>query len=218
MPRNLGSLVRLFAAQVDESVQLVRAAETIRHAVPHGSHARRGFSFRQIEAVYELAYLRVIAAWEVFLEESFLRLMCGYLSGGTTHAIQGIPVRTIEDARIRLLGGQRYKLWHDPVIVSARVPKFFVIVPGVSIPHDGVIASAVTLIKDYGEIRHHIAHLTNDTCSNYHAATMRLTGARYGRRAGRFLRTEYIDPVTGLRSRWLDRISDDLKSLATQFL
>ncbi len=218
MARSLIPLVRVLQAQIDEAVKLVRAAESIRNAVPAASHARKGFSFRQIEAMYELAYLRIFAAWEVFLEESFLRLMCGFESGGSTHPTTAPGPRTIHDARLALLAGRRFKPWHDPAVVVARTGMFFLAVPGVDVPHDGVVSSALVLIKDFSDIRHHIAHLTDDTCMKYHAATMRLCGARFGRRAGRFLRSEHIDVATGLRSRWLDRICIDLKALASQFI
>ena len=218
MARDLRPLVRLLAAQIDEAANLVRAAEAIRNAVPIDSHARRGFNFRQIEAMYELAYLRIFAAWEVFLEESFLRLMCGFVSAGHSHPTKAPGPRTIEDARLAVLGGRRFKPWHDPTVVVDRAAKFFSSVPGVDVPHHSVVSSALALIKDFSEIRHHIAHLTDDTRTKYQAATMRLCGARFGRRAGRFLRSEHIDATTGLRSRWLDRICVDLKALASQFI
>jgi hypothetical protein len=216
--RDLRPLVRVLEAQIDEAASLVRAAEAIRNAVPVGSHARRGFNFRQLEAMYELAYLRIFSAWEVFLEESFLRLMCGFEGAGHIHPTKAPAPRTIRDARLAVLGGRRFKPWHDPTIVVDRTAKFFSPVVGADVPHSSVISSALVLIKDLSEIRHHIAHLTNDTCAQYHAATMRLCGARFGRRAGRFLRSEHVDPATGLRSRWLDRICTDFKALASQFI
>lgn len=218
MARDLRPLVRALEAQIDEAAKLVHAAETIRNAVPVASRARRGFSFRQIEAMYELAYLRIFAAWEVFLEESFLRLMCGFVGGGHIHPTIAPAPKTIQHARIALLGGRRFKPWHDPMVVVNRTQAFFSPVPGVDVPHDSVVSSALVLLKDYSDVRHHIAHLTDDTCTKYHAATMRLCGARFGRRAGRFLRSEHIDAATAIRSRWLDRISIDLKALASQFV
>lgn len=218
MARNLRPLVRVLEAQIDEATSLVRAAEAVRNAVPVDSHARRGFNFRQIEAMYELAYLRIFAAWEVFLEESFLRLMCGFEGAGHTHSTKTPAPRSINDARMAVLAGRRFKPWHDPAVVIDRTALFFSPVPGVDVPHASIISSALVLIKDFSEIRHHIAHLTDDTCKQYHAATMRLCGARFGRRAGRFLRSEYVDAGTGLRSRWLDRICLDLKALASQFI
>ena len=218
MVRDLRALVRVLEAQIDEAVQLVRAAELVRTAVPVHSHARRGFSFRQIEAMYELAYLRVFASWEVFLEESFLRLMCGYQSAGVCHQTSAPAPRRIEDARVAVLGGRSFKPWHDPTIIVNRTAVFFVATALPQVPHHVVVGSALVLIKDFSAIRHHVAHLTDDTCVKYHAATMRLCGARFGRRAGRFLRSEHVDAVSGLHSRWLDRICVDLKALASQFL
>lgn len=168
--------------------------------------------------MYELAYLRIFAAWEVFLEESFLRLMCGFESTGRTHPTTRPAPKTINDARLAVLGDKSFKPWHDPTIVARRTAIFFAGEPPVNVPHYSVISSATVLIKDFSEIRHHIAHLTDDTCTKYHAATMRLCGARFGRRAGRFLRAEHVDSATGLRSRWLDRICMDLKALASQFI
>ena len=195
-----------------------KVLEAVRRSAPLGANSSRGFNSRQIEAMYELAYLRVFAAWEVFLEESFLRLMCGYLGAGNSHPTRVPTPKSIEDARLVVLGGRRFKPWHDPTVVIDRTEVFFLPVPGVDIPHQSVVSSAIMLIKDFGEIRHHIAHLTGDTCRKYQAATMRLCGSRFGRRAGRFLRSEHVDVATGRRSRWLDRICMDLKALASQFL
>jgi len=169
--------------------------------------------------MYELAYLRIFAAWEAFLEESFLRLMCGYSSAGNVHPLKTQPKpRTVQEARVLVLNNKKYKLWHDPDIMVGRVAKFFTKVPGIDVPHDAVLGSATTLLKDLSHIRHHIAHLTEDTCSKYHDATMNLCGIRFGRRCGRFLRSTYVDPATGLTARWLDRICADLKGLASQYL
>src|SRR5690554_10617 len=69
---------------------------------------------RSIDLVYELAYLNIFKAWEMLLEETFVRFLCGYSNSA------GPPVfrpntqrqRNLKDAAALMLGGSDYRLWH----------------------------------------------------------------------------------------------------------
>ena len=64
--------------QAQSAIAIVRAGE-IAH-VSGGAAIRKEWSVVKLEALYELAYLRVFAAWEMCLEAVFYRSLCGYAS------------------------------------------------------------------------------------------------------------------------------------------
>lgn len=78
--RNMPPLGAVFARQCDLALNLARAGEIARAASPPGSIAYQQLYPARLETLYEAAYLRVFISWELFLEESFLRFLCGYSS------------------------------------------------------------------------------------------------------------------------------------------
>jgi hypothetical protein len=212
-PRTLNAVCDSFLTAVDKPIQLAAAAELVRLAAPVGSAGRKAFTFGKLESIYELAYLQIFALWEKILEESFYRLLCGYTSGGNAIAFQPPYARaaSLAAAEQIVLNGRAYLLWHNPNVVIARSQKFLV-----SAPHELVLSSAVNQITRLAEVRHHIAHATADTMQKFHAATMGLAGKRFGPRAGRFLRTYTTHPVSGVQTRWINVLADELLSLSNQ--
>lgn len=207
MPKTTTFLVRRFCCQVDEALDLARAADG---AVAFMS-TRRMF-------VYEAAYLLAFSAWESFLEQAYLRFMCGYRNA---HGIQSstetwVKASSLTDAYTKLLARHpktyQYLLWHGPAFVINRSRLCFV-----NGAHEVVIASAQTDIEDFAAIRHHVAHRSEDTEKKFQNAALRLSGSTVlGGRAGRFLRARTTDPVTGADVSWLERISIDLQRYASQ--
>lgn len=214
MARTLDAVCTQFLSSIAKPLQLPVAAELVRISAPIGSAGRRAFNATKIESIYELAYLRMFGLWERFLEDAFYRLLCGYTAGGNVIPFTPSACRskTLADAETQVLGGRPYKLWHNPQHVVGRSKQFFV-----SGPHEIVLSSALTRISQLADIRHHIAHATADTQRKYHLATMSIAGARFGIRAGRFLRSRTVAPATGIQVRWLDLLADDLSSFARQF-
>lgn len=100
MARGMPSLGSTLASQVVAAAEIARGAELARNSLPPGSDARAGLRASRLEAIYEMAYLRVFVACEVFLEESFVRMMCGWSSPIWTPVLnQGNTFRTIAAAR-----------------------------------------------------------------------------------------------------------------------
>ncbi|MGZ0008309.1 hypothetical protein [Burkholderia gladioli] len=214
MPRKLDPICDSFSAGVTKALELSSAAELVRIAAPAGSQGRRLFNYSKLEAIYELTYLRIFALWEKFLEDTFHRLLCGYMTGGNVIAMAPNQSRapTLTAAGQRVLNGKQYVLWHNPDVVINRSKVFFI-----SAPHESVTSSALASIKRLADFRHHIAHATPDTLQKYHQATMALVGARYGNSVGHFLRTMTVDPVTNVQIRWLHVLADQLVSLSQQY-
>ena len=100
----------------DDALELAAIGELARLEAQVGSRTRASLHPVRLEALYEMAYLRVFVTWEAFLEQVFLRYLCGYSS---THGL-ATPVGgtsflpTLASAEQAVLAGNRYVVWHNP--------------------------------------------------------------------------------------------------------
>lgn len=199
-----------FASACSTACRLAEAGEQVR--VLGGTIARNHITVPRLEYLYEIAYLRIFIAWEDFLEESFVRYLCGFRSslgpigraGGAAHC------PSIQAARTLLYGTQQYKLWHDAQVIVKRSQGYFQ--NGL---HETVINSSQTRLQWFANIRHRVAHGQLDAQRKFDAATVQLVGRRYpGSRVGRFLRELVANQNPPVR--WLDLIASELSALALQ--
>lgn len=198
-------LLARFRANCDEALRLTTLAEK-----------SPLFTHTSCLHIYEAAYLLIFCAWESILEESFVRFLCGYHNGSGAQSLAAGKILSADLAlaRAELFGNQTYLLWHSPHYSIKRSKKWFV-----NGTHESVVGSAAVDIQDFASIRHYIAHRSKDSSQQFDTAARRLSGAGVlGTRAGRFLRQGTIDPQTGLRVRWIDRIYSDLDSYAKQIV
>jgi hypothetical protein len=213
MPRGMPPLASRFRHEVEHAVGIARAGELARNTSPRGSIARRELSPKRLAALYEMAYLRIFVSWEVFLEDSFLRMMCGWSSPIHLPSLRTPyrPFQTISAARAALLDGRDFILWHNPDKVSQRCLRWFD--NGV---HSRVVASNEARLEWFSAVRHRIAHGSDQVKSQMNAATMGLAGQRYpGASAGSFLRDwRKSEPL--VQERWLRSIALELMELAGQ--
>lgn len=163
---------------------------------------------------YELAYLKIFAAWEHFLEETFIRYLCAHAHSGGPETIK--PPHsycgTIAAAEVMVLGGQLYKLWHNPSHVIARSQTYFI-----NGRHEIVLNSVLSRVESFAAVRHHIAHQKKDTASKFDQACVTLCGHRIaGSRPGTFLRS--FVPHLMPQKRWLDLIVSELEAYAAQIV
>lgn len=201
-------LNREFQAACDRACELAAAGEQVRTL----SGAAQHITVPRLEYLYEIAYLRVFIAWESFLEESFVRYMCGFrnASGPVQRAAGAAYFATIQAARAALYGGQQFLLWHSAPKVVNRSKTHFQ-----TGPHETVIHSSQTKVEWFSNVRHRVAHGQDDAQQKFDAATMQLAGRRYpGSRVGRFLRDSDTNKTPPLR--WLESIANDLAALANQ--
>ena len=213
MPRKMPDLVSDLSAETQKALSLARAGEIIRTRIVGDPTLRNELSAIRLQLIYEMAFLRAFTAWEVFLEESFIRYLCGFQnSAGPLTPITGSFQRSISDARCTLLSGQRYLLWHAPAKIQMRSQRYFE-----AGPHETVIASNQSRMEWFASVRHYIAHKHDDARVNFDSACMNLCGRRFrGSRPGAFLRDRTI--VGGLPLRWLEVISNELVNLAKQII
>src|SRR4051794_31969902 len=78
MPRAMPALALKFQGAVRSALGIAEAGEIIRALSSRHSRPYRELALSRLEALHEMAYLRIFLEWENFLEASFLRMMCGY--------------------------------------------------------------------------------------------------------------------------------------------
>lgn len=210
MPRPMPPLAEDFGSQAAHALEFARALESARDALDAAERAKYLPPYR-LELGYELAYLQIFAAWEDFLEKSFLRYLCGYAAcHGQERLVAGPYCSRLAVAKSTLYGGRSYLLWHSPKKVVQRASRFFQ-----QSKLETVVASMQTRIENYAAIRHCIAHA--HAVQPFDAATTFLIGRRVrGSRPGRFLRI--WAQHTPQPMRWIDFITLELRQLAFQIV
>lgn len=116
-----------------------------------------------VESVAELVFLRFFAVWENFLEETFIRYMCG------GHAPSGYAPRlrtrclTLANARDVLFRGRRYVQWGQVEGVYERARIYF----ENSEPYTSVLGTVDSHLKQMAKIRNRIAHISQASIKSY---------------------------------------------------
>lgn len=197
-----------------DALTVAEVGETARFESLPSSRTRANLTPIRLEGLYELAYLRLFVGWEAFLEDVFLRYLCGYVSSkGVAVPAPGTHFSSsLAGAEARLLGGRDYALWHKPSTVAARCSAHFS-----ACPIAPVVLSNSASLEAFAAIRHRIAHGQDDARSKFDAATMALAGRRYrGARPGAFLRD--LDRSATPPRRWLEVLTDEFVGLASQIV
>jgi len=88
MPRAMPALAAALSTDVTRAIDIAQAGELVRTAATPNSVAMRELRPSRLEALHELAFLRVFTTWESFVEETFLRMICGYVSSIYTPVFQ----------------------------------------------------------------------------------------------------------------------------------
>jgi hypothetical protein len=208
MPKSITFLAGAFDTQTSQALQLIQLLEQNRTAFAGQASSLNATA---LELSYELAFLRIFGFWESFLEQCFVRLLCGYERGGGDQeallAGQSYSPH-ISDATVRMHGGNKYVAWYVPSDIVGRCRKYFI-----AANVETVIATATLILSDQSATRHQVAHVQSHASTQFDAVTMRLTGKRFrGSRPGRFLRTIRNPP----NQRWLDQFTSQLRGLANQ--
>lgn len=195
-----------FARYVKESLAIIGSTEVLWLTAPPASAIRKQLKVPQLEALYEAVYLRVFSAWESFIEDVLVRFMSGYMT--TTYQpvlAPGCPRSlSIRAARANLYGSRNYLLWHDPVRSANRISTQVV-----GSPLESLLRSQQAQLDIFADIRHRIAHDSDDAKAKFNAAAMLLAASQYSGRPGRLLRGEDMsDPLN--RPKWILKISNEL--------
>lgn len=199
-----------FQYRATDAVALTQAIEQVKANLPP---ARQSLLHHyRLQLIYELAYLRMFCNWEEFLEQTFLRYLCGYECSAGPETPLLTFTSSISRAENLVLAGHQFVLWHNPGTVIRRAQTYFR-----NSRHEQVIASNLTRIESFSHIRHRIAHHNADAKAKFDTACMMLCGRRFpGSRPGAFLR-DWVN-LGATRRRWLDVIANELCNLAQQIV
>jgi hypothetical protein len=198
------------------AIAIVRAGEITR--VSGGPSISKEWSATRIEALYELAYLRVFAAWEMYLEAIFYRSLCGYASAhGQETLVSGGHYPSLAAAETAVLGRNSYLLWQNPHTVIQRCQSFIRSGPGCPSIQEITIASNLSRLVSLASTRHRIVHNQTDARRKFDAATVLIAGRTYpSSRPGKFLRD--YDTSSAPPRRWLDVTIGELTAMARQIV
>jgi hypothetical protein len=201
-----------FGQDVTNWIDLARAGDIILLAAVGIPDIERELARPRLEALYELAYLRLFLSWETYLEESFRRLACGYVVSGRVAAtlVPPAPFSNLAAADQAILGSRDFVSWANPGKVVSRSRDF-----ATNGPHELVLSSSLRRLEAFNNLRNRIAHPSGFAKAQFAAAATLLVGHGYrGTSAGRFLRSwdrSLTPPV-----RMLDSIGSELAALAQQ--
>lgn len=204
--------------------QLLAEARMAHSVVLSGERAqilcRSDWTPVKIEYLYELAFLRLFAAWEFTLESVFLRMMCGYSTraGKIERLITGPHSPSLNDAETAVLAGGRYVLWHGAGSVIRRCQKYFKRRQKGAPPIlELVLSSNEARLEAWAAIRHRIVHEQNDARRKFDQASTMFSGRTYpASRPGKFLKDldrNFTPPKT-----WLETAINELTGLARQMV
>jgi hypothetical protein len=206
------------SSQAQSAIAIAKAGEMAH--VSSEAAVRKEWNTIRLEALYELAYLRVFAAWETCLEAVFYRSLCGYASAaGQETLVSGGPYYpTLAAAESAVLSGKSYRLWHAPQQVIDRCQKFIKSgTPGCPAVQENVISSNLTHLSNLSYIRHRVVHDQADAKRKFDAATLQIAARTYpASRPGKFLRD--WDRSALPHRRWLEVTIAGLTALTSQMV
>jgi hypothetical protein len=217
MPRRMPRFDKLLANHAQLAIAIVKAGEMAH--VCGTAVIRKEWSTARLEALYELAFLRVFAAWEMCLEAVFYRSLCGFAStAGQETLISGRYYPTLAAAESAVLGGRSYVLWHNPQHVIDRCRRFFRSgAPGCPSVQETMVASKFTYLVNLASIRHRVVHDQADAKRKFDTATLQIAARTYpSSRPGKFLRD--WDASTSPPQRWLEVTIAGLTALTGQIV
>ena len=212
--RPIAALDARFASYVNENLRIIGSTEALWLTAPPASDIRRQLKVPQLEALYESIYLRIFSAWEAFLEDVLVRFMSGYMTATYQPVLAsgGPHSMTIRAARSHLYGTRVFLLWHDPTRSADRIARY---VTGSTL--ETLIRTQQVRLEVFADIRHRIAHNSDDAKAKFDAAAITLTSSNHAGQPGRLLRgADLSDPLN--QPKWILKISTELINIANLIL
>lgn len=189
---NVQHCLRDFEASVNSSLLLADEARAYVLRLADGTFRRVGV--RNVELFAGLALLRIHVAWESFLENTFLRYMCGAKSpAGYQPILLGTGRESsISAARQKLLGSRsRYLDWTHQATIRAANQYFDLGEPFVT-----GLSSVSRELEEVNILRNRFAHRSDYSVTQFRMVVRRTYGYMpNGMTVGRFLLLS--NPTTG---------------------
>lgn len=206
MAASLQPAIDRFTTQSRSTLEWLGATEALWQLAPPTTQVRINLRTPQMEALYEAAFLRIFTSWEVVIEELTIRMMArASTPSWAPRAAAGKTLYSSQsDARSALYGNRDFLLWHDPLKSATRIASHLD-----GSPLEAELRSSRVWLENIGQIRHRIAHSSEDAAQKFNASAQALTGTTHRGSPGRLLRAQDIsDPLNP--ARWIKRFDEEL--------
>ena len=168
-------------SQVRSCVSLPNEVATYRRPAARGGRALPPHLMQQIA---ELACLRMCLAWEIFLEETFVRYMCGATSPSGWGPVRYVTPKHLDHAREIASGGKDYVSWVVAQQVIDRANLYF----EKGDPYTSALLPALLDLDDLRAVRNRIAHSSQSAREKFENMLRRRRGyVPRGMGPGRFV-------------------------------
>jgi hypothetical protein len=148
---------------------------------------------RDQEEIAGLTLLKLTLAWESFLEDTFLRYLCGAKSAAGVSPTLLLGKQPKLNAAFRALSGSNKFLGWQPDTTLKRANKFF----DAGEPYETAVKGAKSVLEDMGSIRNRIAHRSDHSVIEFQAVVQVHFGfVPRGMTPGRFLLSTL--PILGI--------------------
>lgn len=184
-----------FSDLVQTAIDLVVQVQSMRIANPSGGYSR--LSSRHQEIFADLALLKIHTAWESFLEDAFIRYMCGASSPGGYIPVLVQPRKATISVAINellaLAGRQPYLSWTTRVTIN-RANTYFMN----GEPFTTSLNAVSQTVEEITAVRNSFAHRSAYAKSEFHNVVRRVYGyIPRGISPGRFLLSRHPSPAVG---------------------
>ncbi len=185
--------LRDFDDCVQNTVQFLQEARSFRVLMPTGTY--RHIGIRRVELLAGMVLLKAHVAWEDFLENVFVRYLCGVRSaGGSAPVLIGSPEPTISSAMTALLAPNRPFLNWTAQTTLRRAGIYF----DAGEPFATAIGAIGQTLDDISAVRNRFAHRSEFSANTFRNVVLRAFGyVPRGMSAGRFLLTINPSPSSG---------------------
>lgn len=169
---NVDSKLTEFNARLDDSLLLATDAANF-HEI-RGGHLRP-IRHSRIYQINEMAFLRMFLAWEDFLEESFIRYMCGAVTR-TRYCpkVYVSPMNLDHALKFFIVKPRNYVEWLSGQQVIERAEMVF----RDGEPYKSAIRPLLTDLDDMRQIRNSIAHRSGTSWKRFETLVRRILGSR----------------------------------------
>jgi len=146
---SIASVHTEFVGAQNRTASFLTSAQTFQ--LPGG----RSVHVRDVEEIAGLALLKMTLAWESFVEETFLRYLCGARSAaGVAPTLLAPKYLNLQAAFKSLVGGAQYLGWHPDTTVK-RAAKYF---DPAGDPFLAPVGGAKSDLIEMADVRNRIAH------------------------------------------------------------
>jgi hypothetical protein len=178
VPHRLLSTYQAFEQRVNRVRQLALGTRRLRTEQGTPLH------IRDQEETVSLCLLKLMLAWEAFLEEAFLKYMCGAASAAAHYPpLMAARERSTASAYVRILGRSRYLSWsrHE---LDQRARLHFV----GGVPFSLPAAAAAAALDEMVAVRNRVAHRSQHATQEFRTVVRTQIGYfPKGMTPGRFL-------------------------------